>query len=270
MSEKIVLLGCGFMAKAIAKGLIEKNIIPAENIIAVNAHNPASAERFAAELGTSFGGAEAVAGADAAITCFKPQNYKTAMPEYAKYMHPGQLLISIMAGLKSADIKSLLPEGVAVIRTMPNMAIGVGLSATGYSPEDATPEHRALCEKIFGSLGVVSEVPEDELPGVTAIAGSSPAYFYYLAECMIKAAVEAGMEEEAARRLCKQAFIGTAELWKNDDAPPDEMRRRITSARGTTDAAIRSMEAEGLENAVAKGMAACRARFLEMGEEMMK
>ena len=270
MSEKIALLGCGFMAKAIAKGLIEKNVIPAKNIIAINAHNPASAEKFAAGLGTSCGPAEAIAGVDAAITCFKPQNYKTAMPEYAQYMRPGQLLISIMAGITSKDIRSLLPEGVAVIRTMPNLARAVGLSATGYSPEGASPEHRALCEKVFGSLGIVSEVPEDELPGVTAIAGSSPAYFYYLAECMIKAAVEAGMEEAAARTLCKQAFIGTAELWKNDDAPPDEMRRRITSARGTTDAAIRAMEAGRLEQTVADGMKACRERFLEMGVEMMK
>lgn len=270
MSEKIALLGCGFMAKAIAKGLIEKNVIPAKNIIAINAHNPASAERFAAELGTSFGSAEAIAEADAAITCFKPQNYKTAMPEYAVHMHPGQLLISIMAGITSKDIKSLLPEGVAVIRTMPNLALAVGMSATGYSPEGVSAEHRALCEKIFGSLGIISEVPESELPGVTAIAGSSPAYFYYLAECMIKAAVEAGMDEKAAQMLCKQAFIGTAELWKNDDAAPDEMRRRITSAKGTTDAAVRTMEAGGFGETVAKGMEACRERFLEMGVEMMK
>lgn len=270
MSEKIALLGCGFMAKAIARGLIEKNIIPAENIIAINAHNPASAEKFAAELGTGFGPAGAISGVDAAITCFKPQNYKTAMPEYAAYMHPGQLLISIMAGLTSDDIRSLLPEGVGVIRTMPNMALAVGLSATGYSPEGALPEHRVLCEKIFGSLGTLSEVPEAELPGVTAIAGSSPAYFYYLAESMIKAAVEAGMDEGAAAMLCKQAFIGTAELWKNDDAPPSEMRRRITSARGTTDAAIRTMEAEGLGGTVAGAMKACRDRFVEMGIEMMK
>lgn len=270
MSEKIALLGCGFMAKAIARGLIEKNVIPAENIIAINAHNPASAERFAAEMGTSFGAAGAIAGVDAAITCFKPQNYKTAMPEYAVHMHPGQLLISIMAGITAADIKSLLPDGVGVIRTMPNMALAVGLSATGYSPEDASGEHRALCEKIFAPLGIVSEVPEDALPGVTAIAGSSPAYFYYLAECMIKAATEAGMNEDAAAMLCKQAFIGTAELWKNDDASPAEMRRRITSARGTTDAALKAMEADGFERAVADGMSACRARFEEMGREMMK
>ncbi len=270
MAEKIALLGCGFMAGAIAKGLIENSVIPAENIIAINAHNPSSAENFAAKYGTSFGLAEAVAEADAVITCFKPQNYKTAMPEYARHMHPGQLLISIMAGLTTRDIKSLLPEGVDVIRTMPNMALAVGLSATGYSPQGATPEHKALCEKIFGSLGIISEVPEEDLTGVTAIAGSSPAYFYYLAECMIKAAVEAGMDENAAKMLCKQAFIGTAELWKNDDAPPDEMRRRITSAKGTTDAAIRTMEAGSMANIVAEGMKACRERFVEMGIEMMK
>lgn len=270
MSETLALLGCGFMAGAIAKGLIEKNVIPAKNIIAINTHNPASAEKFAAGLGTSFGGAEAIAEADAAIICFKPQNYKTAMPEYAAYMHPGQLLISIMAGITSSDIKSLLPEGVEVIRVMPNLALAVGMSATGCADGEASPEHRALCRKIFDSLGSISEVTEADLTGVTAIAGSSPAYFYYLAECMIKAAVEAGMDENAARTLCKQAFIGTAELWKNDDAPPAEMRRRITSARGTTDAAIRAMEAGGLEKAVADGMAACRERSLEMGIEMMK
>ena len=92
MAEKIALLGCGFMAGAIAKGLIEKNVIPAENIIAINAHNPASAENFAAKYGTSFGASEAAGEADAVITCFKPQNYKTAMPNMRGICIPASFL----------------------------------------------------------------------------------------------------------------------------------------------------------------------------------
>jgi len=270
MSQKIALLGCGFMAKAIAKGLIEKNVLPGESIVAINDHNPASAEAFAAELGTACGPKEAVSGVDAAIICFKPQTFLEAMPVYAAYMRPGQLLISIMAGITMEDIHTQLPEGVAVIRAMPNLALAVGLSATGYAADEiATAEQIQLCEKIFGSLGIVNAVPESDIRGVTALSGSGPAYFYYLAECMIAAAVAEGMDEAAALALCKQTFVGTAELWKNEEASPAEMRRRITSAKGTTDAAIRSMTAGGLGELVARGMEACRSRSDEMAREMM-
>lgn len=270
MNSKIVLLGCGFMAHAIACGLIQKSVVPPENITVINAHNPAAAVQFASELGCNSASANAVGHADAVIICFKPQAFKSAMPEYACYMQPGQLLISIMAGIGSADIYPFLPAGVDLILAMPNLALSVGLSATGITPCSASPTHLSLCNKIFSSLGTVNLLNEDELPCVTAIAGSSPAYFYYLAESMIHAAVSAGMEESIALDLCKQAFIGTAELWKKDTAAPEEMRRRITSAKGTTDAAIRAMSTSGFAEAVEAGMNACRSRFAEMGSEMMK
>ena len=268
--KKIAVLGCGFMAKAIVRGLIEKEVFPAENIIIINEHNPASAEALAATCGARAGRAEAIAGADAAIICFKPQSFTQAMPEYARHMRAGQLLISIMAGIAISDISAVLPEGVEVMRAMPNLALSVGMSATGYAAgAGVSDENRALCAEIFSSLGVADEVPEVDICGVTALSGSGPAYFYYLAECMIEAAVSAGMDRAAAQRLCKQTFVGTAELWKNDAAPPEEMRRRITSAKGTTDAAIKAMTAAGLPGAVAEGMQACRARSDEMGREML-
>lgn len=270
-NEKIALLGCGFMARAIAAGLIEKKVLPGENIIAVNEHNPTAAESFARELKTSFGGAERVSEAQAAITCFKPQSFYEAMPAYARYLRPGALLISIMAGISIEDIEAELPENTAVIRAMPNLAISVGMGATGYAAgKNASAEHIALCDKIFSSLGIADRVEEKDISGVTALSGSGPAYFYYLAECMIKAAVESGMDEAAAKRLCRQTFIGTAEMWKNDTAEPQEMRRRITSKKGTTDAAVSKMEEKGFFEAVAEGMRACRGRSDEIGREMAK
>jgi pyrroline-5-carboxylate reductase len=269
LNKKIALLGCGFMARAIASGLIKNGVVEAGNITAINSHNPDSAKRFAAELRTLSGGAESVSGADVVIIAFKPQSFGAAMPVYAAHIAPRTLVVSIMAGIRISDIEAALPAGTPVIRAMPNLALSVQLGAVGYAcGKSAGSAESSLFAELFSALGVVRELGEDGISGVTAVSGSGGAYFYYLAECMEAAAVEAGMERKTAEALVKQTFIGFAELWARENQPASEMRRRITSAKGTTDAAIRKMQELDFSGIVSKAMEACRARSDELAEEM--
>ncbi len=268
-SYTLALVGHGFMAAAILKGILDGGVIPPEKILVVNAHNPAGAAAFAEERGVRTGGAEALSEAEAVLLAFKPQQFTAAMPVYGPYIGAGRLVISILAGVELRDLAAALPEA-AVLRAMPNLGLSVGLGATGYTPgPGVTPEQEALAARIFSAAGVAKKVTEEGLSAVTALSGSGPAYFFYLAEAMIAAAVEAGMDRESAEALCKQTMRGAAALWGAEEVPPETLRARVTSKKGTTDAAIRTMEREGLPAAVAAGMKACMERGKEMRKEFL-
>ena len=269
-SYTLALVGHGFMATAILKGILDGGVIPPEKILAVNAHNPAGAAAFAEKWGVRTGGAEALSEAEAVLLAFKPQQFTAAMPVYGPHIGAGRLVISILAGVELRDLAAALPAGVAVLRAMPNLGLSVGLGATGYTPgPGVTPEQEALAARIFSAAGVAKKVTEEGLSAVTALSGSGPAYFFYLAEAMIAAAVKAGMDRESAEALCKQTMRGAAALWGAEEVPPETLRARVTSKKGTTDAAIRTMEREGLPAAVAAGMEACMARGKEMRKEFL-
>lgn len=266
---KLAILGSGYMAKAIAGGLCQKKVLPKESILMINPVDEASALEFSKSQGILFGKKEDLFSADVMIAAFKPQNLKEAMAMYAPYFHQGQLFISIMAGIEIDTIEALLPCKMAVIRTMPNLALSVSKSATAYALGNfASQEDGKICEKLFGALGVVKQAREEDISIVTALSGSGPAYFYLLAEAMTKAAVNLGLAEDTAKALCKQAFLGTALLWERDDAPAEEMRRRITSKKGTTEAAVLAMEREGFSLAAAAGVIAAKERSDELAREM--
>ena len=266
----LALVGHGFMGRAILQGALSSGLIPPEKILVVNAHNPAGAAAFAEEWGVRSGPPEALAEAEAVLLAFKPQQFRSAMPVYAPQLRPGQLVISILAGIELRDLAAALPAGVAAARVMPNLGLSVGLGAAGYTPgPGVTPEQEAFCERLFSAAGVAKKVTEEGLSAVTALSGSGPAYFFYLAEAMIDAAVDAGMDRDSAVALCKQTMRGAAALWGAEEVPPETLRARVTSAKGTTDAAIRTMEREGLPAAVAAGMRACMERGKEMRAEFL-
>lgn len=267
--KKLAILGSGFMAKAIAGGLVKSGAVSEDNIIIINSYDAENAKKYADSMSMKYGTEKDLPCADIVICAFKPQNLAEAKIMYAPYWNQNQLVISIMAGIEIEMLEDMVPKGTKVIRTMPNLALGVEKSATAYSlGTNADNADGALCEEIFGVLGIVEKTEEKNISTVTGLSGSGPAYFYYLAECMIESAVEQGLERSVAETLCKQTFLGTAKLWENDDASPDEMRRRITSAKGTTDAAIRTMQACGLAEAVNKGCRAAADRSNELAKEM--
>lgn len=265
-NKKVAVLGSGNMARALSLGLKGKT-----DLTIINPADEENAKAFAFEHGFSFGNPSDLPEKDVVILAFKPQNLSEAKEIYGSYFTKNQTVISILAGIKICMLEDLTGKGVAVVRTMPNLALQVSKSATAYSlGTSATEEDGRLTEEIFSKLGVVTKVSETDLDTVTALSGSGPAYIYLLAECMTKAAVNLGMSESSAEMLTRQTFLGTVKLWENSTETPTKLRERITSKKGTTEAAVNTMLACGIEEVIEKGLTAAKNRSEELAKEMQK
>jgi pyrroline-5-carboxylate reductase len=154
-------------------------------------------------------------------------------------------VISIAAGVPLALIESKL-QGRRVVRAMPNTPALVGAGATAIAPgQHAGPEDLALARALFESVGRVVETPESLLDAVTALSGSGPAYVFYLAEALVDAGEAIGLPKQVAAELALQTVYGAAKLLHESSETPAELRRKVTSPGGTTQAGVEVGRAEG-------------------------
>ena len=266
LTVKIAFIGSGFMARGAIRGLVESGTVAPENILVVNEADTAGRDEAAALYGVTPAEPCAIAGADTVFFAVKPQTFEQVCTDYGEYFTPDKVYMTIMAGISCERIAAGVGGG-RVIRFMPNLALSVGLSATAFAlGKGCADTERALARAIFEPLGEVVEVDEGEMSAVTALSGSGPAYFCYLCEGMIAAAVADGMDKAKAQALAVQTLIGTAKLIEDSGETPEEMRRRITSKKGTTEAAIKAMTDAAFPEAIAKGYLAARTRSDELGK----
>lgn len=178
----------------------------------------------------------------------------------------GKLILSIAAGVTIATLEGLFGP-VAVARTMPNTPALLGLGATGlYVNDHAIEAQRLAAQAIIKAFGICVTVErEDLLDAVTAVSGSGPAYYFLMIEEMIRAGTVLGLRPEDAKALTLQTALGAATMAAQGDEPED-LRARVTSPNGTTNAAIVSMQENGFGDVIAKAMTACRDRAVELGK----
>ena len=262
---KYAFIGSGNMARAIIGGLVHTGTA-GENILVVNPNNPKSCGEVQALYGAVPAPAEALEQADTVVVAVKPQSFPAAAPVYAPFVKPGALVVSIMAGIPTGAVEAAFPTA-RVTRVMPNLALAVGCGASGVAPgATATDADVDLTVKIFSAAGVAVRVEESEIDSVAAISGSGAAYVYYLVENLRDAAVEAGLAPESAAALAKQTLIGAARQLELEDEPPEELRRRITSKKGTTEAAIKALDEHGFGEAVRACYEANKRRSRELAQ----
>ncbi len=200
----------------------------------------------------------------------KPQIFPT-LENAMKQLGPGRIVISIMAGISIARITAMAGPGVAVIRTMPNTPLMAGCGMTAVAPGPACrPGDEALCLKLFSAAGKTARVTEEQIDAVTAVSGSGPAYVFYLAEAMMEAGRELGLSAELADALTRQTILGAARLLDQDAGPdgatPAELRKKVTSPGGTTQAAIEHMESCSVGPHIRQALAKAAARSRELGK----
>ena len=253
------------MARAIIAGLVRTGT-PGEDILVVNPNNPKSCGEVREKYGTVTAPAEAVAEADTVVIAVKPQSFPAAYPAYAPYVRPGALVVSIMAGIPTAAVGAAFP-GTRVVRVMPNLALAVGYGAAGVAP-GATACDRDVQDviAIFSPGGAAVAVTEAQIDDVAALSGSGAAYIYYMVENLRDAAIEAGIAPDTAAMLAKQTLLGAAKQLELEDEPPEELRRRITSKKGTTEAAISALDEHGFPEAVRACYNANKRRSRELAE----
>ncbi|WP_197284438.1 pyrroline-5-carboxylate reductase [Bacillus sp. JCM 19041] len=240
MDTTIAFIGAGEMAEAIISG-----IQPSEQftnaLTVINYSDKVKLNRlqhlYNVNATTDY--EEAVRGKDIIVLAVKPKNLHDAILSIRPFLTKGQLIVSVAAGITLATIEQLLPKETVVIRAMPNTSAKVHASATAISIGTfATEKEVKLAINLFTSIGSVSVVNDDQMDAVTAIAGSGPAYFYYLAETMINSAIEKGLSAEEAKAFVAQTMLGSATRLSVSEKPANELYQEIMSPGGTTEAAI--------------------------------
>ena len=272
---KITFVGGGNMAAALIGGLKKRGFSAAG--IQVVEPVPEARER----LTNSFGVRCAPAIDAAALHCevlvlaVKPQQMRDALAPlrgpFAGHLKE-QLVISIAAGLRLADIGRWLGGHRRLVRTMPNTPALIGAGITGlYADPTVDHEGRDTAERILGAVGGTVWIDDEaQMDAVTAVSGSGPAYVFYFIEALDRAARNLGFPAAAARRLAVDTFLGAARLAESSPDPIALLRERVTSKGGTTEAALKSFDADHLREAVERGVRAAAERGRELGDILGK
>ena len=267
----IAFIGAGNMASSIIGGLIDAGH-PAERISAADPYPPSLEKlRDIAPVAVHESNADAVATADVIILAVKPQVMAEACTSIARQVASSKaLVISIAAGITIDTMQSRLGQQAAIVRCMPNTPALLGCGASGlYANEQVSAQQRQYAADILAAVGIITWVPtEQALDAVTALSGSGPAYFFLFMEAMIDAGCDQGLDRETARTLALQTGLGAARMALENDVELVELRRRVTSPGGTTQAAVESFEQQGLRKLVTNAMQAANDRAGEMAREM--
>lgn len=268
----ITFLGAGSMGGAILRGLVASGI-PVDGGIRVTNRTAEKAaaltdldgvESIALEE-RSDGNAEAVAAARIVIVGVKPQMIGDLLPEIAPHLREDAIVVSIAAGVPIASFESALP-GAAVVRAMPNTPSTVGRGVTGIAGgSGASAEELAFVRRLFETVGDVIEVAGDDgIDAISTISGSGPAYVFLLIEAFAQAARHQGFSDAEAELLAARTFSGATALLDASDEGPAELRRRVTSPKGTTEKAIDVLQKADLAGTLAAATDAAYARAKEL------
>ncbi len=270
-SPHITFIGAGNMASAIIGGLI-KDGITAKNITAA-ARSQATLDRVASTFGiqTSSNNRDSISQADIVVLAVKPQQMQGVCDEIKDIIKVQQpLIISVAAGLTSGMFQQWLGHDICLVRCMPNTPSVVNAGASGlYATEQVSSDQKNSVEKLLSTIGIAEWVDDEALlDAVTAVSGSGPAYFFLMMESMIDAGEKLGLSRETAEKLCLQTALGAAKMAIASDEEVAELRRKVTSPNGTTEAAINSFENNGLRDLVDAALQAADTRSKTLAKEM--
>lgn len=259
-------VGAGNMAEAIARGAIEKGVLEAGAMVASDPSPPRKQVFESLGIKVVDTNAEVIAQSGQVMLAIKPQVLPGLAEELAAHGGDEQILISIMAGIGTAKICETIGKPARAIRVMPNTPMMVGLGMAGLALGDhAQAGDEELAMKLFGAAGEVVRVDEKLMDAITAVSGSGPAYVYYLAEAMEKAASDLGLGEQG-RLLVSQTILGAARMLADSPDTAAELRRKVTSPGGTTAAALGHMDDHKLVDVIADAVKAAAARGRELGK----
>lgn len=265
---KICFIGGGNMAAALIGGLAGK-LTAGANIHVVDL-NADALQRLQRQFGVRTATAidDAIAQSDVIVLAVKPQQMKEVVAQVKPHVR-AQLVLSIAAGIRAADLSRWLGGHDAIVRTMPNTPALIGKGVTGMvATAGVSAEQRDAADAILRAVGETVWLDDEALiDPVTAVSGSGPAYVFYFLEAMQQAAQEMGLTAEQGNALAISTFVGAAQLAAQSDDPVSVLRERVTSKGGTTYAALTSMEQSGVKEAIVKAMKAAAARGRELGEE---
>ncbi len=266
---KITFIGGGNMATALISGLIGKGHAP--DAIQVVEIQPEARARLVAQRGVVCASSLDETGplGEIVVLAIKPQQMRAA----AQLLRPllqRQLVITIAAGIRLADLSRWLGSYSTIVRCMPNTPALVGAGISGlYALAEVGADQRQLAEAILGAVGATLWVADESmLDPVTAISGSGPAYVFYFMEALQQAAAEMGFSAADARKLAVETFVGSTRLAAQSTEDLTLLRARVTSKGGTTESALASMTADSVKDNIVRALHSANERAHELGVQL--
>ncbi|HEX9645164.1 MAG TPA: pyrroline-5-carboxylate reductase [Acidimicrobiia bacterium] len=264
----VAIVGAGAMGEALAHGLLGGGWKAGEVVLVARREQRAAEVSKATGLDCGLDVAAAVAGRDVVVVAVKPNDVPAVLPELGNAVHPGNIVVSLAAGVPTTVYEALLP-GVAVVRAMPNtparIAEGVTAVAAGRSAGEAALD---VATRVLGAVGPTIVLDEHLMDAVTAVSGTGPAYVFLLAEALVDAAIREGIPAYAAEMLVEQTIRGAGMLLSSVDLTPERLRAQVTSPGGTTAAAVHLLEERGFRALVEDAVRAASLRAKEMGSRV--
>ena len=263
---RIGVLGVGRLGEALLSGLLRSGAASPSQIRGSVRHVE-RAQRLSESHGieVSTDSAAVADWADIVVVAVKPQTLGDLLQQIEGHIHPGEPVISVVAGVTTATFEEALGD-VPVVRVMSNVPVlvdeAMSVICAGAHAEES---HLAVAEELLGKVGRVIRLPESDMDAVTALSGSGPAYFFLLAEAMIDAGILLGLPRDVSTELIVQTMTGSALMLRDTGRHPVELRESVTSPGGTTIAAIRVLEEQRVRAAFLNAIEAAKLRSEELG-----
>jgi len=269
---KIGVLGAGNMGEALISGLVKASLVEAKQLMASRRSEVALA--YLADtygIRTTTDNCELVLENDIIILAAKPQILPSILEDTELCFRPGQVVITVAAGISTAFVESWVKNDIPVIRVMPNTPALVGQAMSPYClGRHGSAVQALVAAQIFSAVGVTTQVEEEMLDAITALSGSGPAYFFYLLEGLIEAGVSMGLPEHLSRALVRQTCYGAAKLVVETTRTPQQLRAQVTSPQGTTHAAISFLEQVSTKELIKQAVLKAKERAHELGAGVPK
>lgn len=258
-------IGAGNMASAILSGVLAKGLVSADQVYLSNRHLEKTEGFRNRGVHTTTENREVAEHCDLLVLAVKPQMFDDVLPELSG-LTAGKCVVSIAAGISAAYLQQALP-GAYIVRAMPNTPLMVGVGATAVARAPGVPEpFFQMVMDLFASAGEVAVIDESQMDDIINVNGSSPAWFFRMAEIMVRRAVSAGLDEEMALRLSAKTMEGSARLLLETGKSPEELRRQVCSPGGTTLASLSAFDELGFDGLMLEAMDRCTKRSKELGK----
>ncbi len=274
-NQKIGFIGAGNMASSLIGGLIHSGV-SAKSIYAFDADSlrlKDTVQKFLISPATD--NASLVCAVDICVIALKPQVMKKVLtPLIQTFCASKPLVLSVAAGIDTKNLESWTGNSCPIIRVMPNTPALIGYGASGLftdikSPNAASEAQKQLAESIVKAVGVTAWVNnEEQIDTITALSGSGPAYFFYMMEVLVKAAVKNGLSSADAKKLCIQTALGAANMAQNQTTELDVLRKNVTSPGGTTEQGINTMQQHHFEQLMQDTVNAAQERSIELAKTL--
>lgn len=263
--KKITFIGGGNMAEAIIKGLVSQDSGVSIMVAEIATERRVHLNDTYPMVKVVDNAAEAAAFGEIVILAIKPQQATSVLTTIERALHPDQLIVSIMAGVRTQMIEEALEPGTRVVRVMPNTPALIGAGATAIcGGRKANSSDLDRVDTIFAQVGLVVRVEEKLMDAVTGLSGSGPAFVYTFIEALADAGVKNGLPRNTASQLAVQTVLGTAMLALQSSDHPAQLRDKVTSPGGTTIAGMHSLEVGAFRGTVMSAVDAATQRSKEL------